>query len=185
MSDLMYVRMPNGRVHQYNRLTRVVSGMVPVGESGEVVTPGSWPEWVDECVTGEAHKYIKDLGYKSLGDNVVSFAGFLQVFPSAGSVVEQVGAEEFVQSMGESFGLLECEVRHALESLGDEYEEETVVPLEGGRELRCPAYPAECDYVRICLGGIEIAYWISDEWVTDGTGVMGAIVGAMRGSRRA
>jgi hypothetical protein len=61
---------------------------------------------------------------------------------------------------------------------------ECVIPLANGRELRCPAYPLECSYVRIVgASGKEIAYWASEEWAEDAEVVMGAILGAAKGGR--
>jgi hypothetical protein len=55
---------------------------------------------------------------------------------------------------------------------------ETVIALPNGQELRCPAYPAACDYVRITANGEELLYWDCAEWGLDPRGVMGAIFGA-------
>lgn len=65
-----------------------------------------------------------------------------------------------------------------------DYGQEMSVPLNGGRELRCPAYPEPCEYVRIidASSGEEIVYWDSGEWQEAPEEVMGAIVGAMVGS---
>lgn len=57
---------------------------------------------------------------------------------------------------------------------------ECVVKLPNGHELRTPAYPEPCVYVRITDSvGNERVYWDSLEWQEDPEGVMGAIVGAM------
>jgi hypothetical protein len=57
---------------------------------------------------------------------------------------------------------------------------ECVVELPTGCELRTPAHPEPCEYVRIVdpMAG-EVAYWDCAEWQEDPQGVMGAIVGAM------
>jgi hypothetical protein len=55
--------------------------------------------------------------------------------------------------------------------------DEFQVELADGRTLRCPAYPDECDYARVCDGdGQEIAYWHYNEWERAPAEVMGAIV---------
>lgn len=182
MGETAYVRMPNGRVHRFDMGSRQVSGLVPAGEAGEVVTPGDWPGLVDELATGQPYRHLQDLSYRSLGSNVLAFEATLSADPNAGERVSWGSASDFVRSLSETFGLSAIEADHALDNLGNEYGDETVVELVGGRELRSPAYGEECDYVRICFGGLEIAYWTAAEWKDDPTGVMGAVVGCMRAS---
>lgn len=56
---------------------------------------------------------------------------------------------------------------------------ECIIQLRGGKTLRCPAYPDECAYVRICdKDENELYYWHWDEWEYEPTEVMGAIIGA-------
>ena len=57
-------------------------------------------------------------------------------------------------------------------------------------EVRCPAYPADCSYIRVVRVGDkptkhleEIAYWDVEEWIDDdahGVEVMGAIMGVIK-----
>ena len=57
---------------------------------------------------------------------------------------------------------------------------ECVVELPTGCQLRAPADPDPCDYVRLVDPVVgEVAYWDSAEWAEDPKGVMGAIVGAL------
>lgn len=58
---------------------------------------------------------------------------------------------------------------------------ESVIPLPNGREIRMPAYPAPCTYVRVTEAGAEKGYWDEAEWSVDPAGVMGAIMGAAHG----
>jgi len=48
-----------------------------------------------------------------------------------------------------------------------------------GVEVRCPAWPKPCTYVRMCQGGFEIGYWRSQEWRDRPEDVAGAIFGAL------
>lgn len=58
---------------------------------------------------------------------------------------------------------------------------ETVIQLDVDLEIRCPASPAECTYVRVLdKEGVEVAYWDCAEWEEDPTGVMGAIMGCLK-----
>lgn len=183
MGEMAYVRMPNGRVHRFDMGQRVVRGVVRAGEPGEVVTPGDWPGFVDELCTGQPYRHLQDVSYRSLGDGMMAFEAGLVTDPGAGQGVSWASAEEFVANLSETFGLLQCEADHALDNLGNDYGDETVTHLMGGREVHCPAYPAECDYVRVCFAGLEIAYWSSEEWEMDSRGVMGALMAAMRGGQ--
>lgn len=73
------------------------------------------------------------------------------------------------------------EVRHARESLENEYGNECIVPLVNGRQLCTPNFPEIAGYVRVVHHGFELAYWTSDEWRDDPEGVIGAFIGAAKG----
>lgn len=65
---------------------------------------------------------------------------------------------------------------------GDEtYAAESVITTPDGRQIRCPAYPEECSYVRVVDFGFELAYWVCDEWSQTPEDVMGAIMGVAQG----
>ena len=95
--------------------------------------------------------------------------------------MDQITVDEKIQSIARANGWNDIELEHAIDNLDVEYGEECVVKLPSGRELRTPAYPEECSYVRIVQQGYELAYWVSDEWADDPECVMGAIVGCMKG----
>lgn len=60
------------------------------------------------------------------------------------------------------------------------YGAESILRGHNGFQLRTPAYPSECDYVRVCDPlGREIAYWSSAEWQQAPEEVMGAVMGAL------
>jgi len=53
---------------------------------------------------------------------------------------------------------------------------EFVIKLDD-KEIRCPAYPDECEYVRITdLEGNEVVYWHYNEWEEEPQLVMGAFL---------
>lgn len=54
--------------------------------------------------------------------------------------------------------------------------DEFVIILDD-KQIRCPAYPEDCDYVRITdLEGNEVVYWHWNEWQEEPQEVMGAIL---------
>lgn len=67
-----------------------------------------------------------------------------------------------------------------------EYGDESVIVAVGKYQVRTPAFPADCDYVRVVkvVGKkeYECVYWNSDEWQEkeDGAGAMGALMGAIK-----
>ncbi|MGG5810891.1 hypothetical protein [Falsiroseomonas sp. CW058] len=86
-------------------------------------------------------------------------------------------------------GLSDFEIDHAIFSGGVSYDDEAVVDPGEGRQMRCPASPDPCSYVRITQEveadlTVELAYWTSDEWRESPEEVMGAIIGALMGGRR-
>ena len=65
------------------------------------------------------------------------------------------------------------------------YPEECVIAYNAKYEVRVPAYPAKCDYVRILMMGqhgsmLEKFYWDKNEWAEHPDGVMGAVMGAVK-----
>lgn len=100
--------------------------------------------------------------------------------------LEQLHALDSVQ-LADGLGVSLADLPHVLGSVGNEYGEECVIGLVSGREIRCPADPKDCSYVRITAPGVtplELAYWTSDEWGDAPAEVMGAILGAANGTAR-
>ena len=59
-------------------------------------------------------------------------------------------------------------------------ENEAVVYLISGMELRCPAAPAPCEYVRVVdAGGNEVVYYDQNEFTENAAEVLGALMGAL------
>lgn len=62
-----------------------------------------------------------------------------------------------------------------------DYGEECIIPLLEGGSIRTPAFPEECDYVRVCNDDAEeVGYWTWEEWQEDPQVVMGAIIGCAK-----
>jgi hypothetical protein len=73
-------------------------------------------------------------------------------------------------------------LREALgRTAGDEARaaQECVSETTAGLEVRCPAWPQPCTYVRVCQAGFEIGYWLSDQWRDQPEEVAGAIFGTL------
>lgn len=140
---------------------------------------------VAEAVTGSTIG-LSGFTEEYVGNDMVRFSGSVEEYLNFADDDEQpteinVDSNEFVVLIAAQFGLMVIEAEHVVGSLGDVYGDEAVVHLAGGRELRCPSYPQECCYVRVCIGGLELAYWHMDEWKDAPSEVMGALVGAMMG----
>ena len=61
---------------------------------------------------------------------------------------------------------------------GPECAVETGLP---GIELRCPAFPAPCSYVRIVRDGVEVAFYEATEWQRSPDDVMQVLLAAAYG----
>ncbi len=94
---------------------------------------------------------------------------------------EIVGARPSLAALALSHGWSEVETQHARDNRDTKYDNETVIRLANGREIRTPAAPEPASYVRIVQAGHELAYWTSDEWKEDSECVMGAILGCAHG----
>ena len=97
--------------------------------------------------------------------------------------LEQIKVLEPTEA-AKGLGVTVAEIRSILGTVGNDYGAECVISLVSGREIRFPASPDKCSYVRITLPGIvplELAYWTSAEWGEAPAEVMGAILGAAHG----
>lgn len=67
-----------------------------------------------------------------------------------------------------------------------EYGDESIIIRNGALEVRVPAAPESCDYIRVIrrIGKNhheELVYWNSEEWTNDPERIcIGAIMGAMK-----
>ena len=60
---------------------------------------------------------------------------------------------------------------------------ECEIALADGRKIRCPAWPLDCEYVRIVdANDEEEVYWHFNEWQEEPQEVMGAFMGALTGA---
>jgi len=95
-----------------------------------------------------------------------------------------------IDDLAARLGWRDVEKQHALDCVRDDpgygssFGDECVITTHSGRELRSPAYPAPCDYLRVTQHGFELAYWTSDEWAQDPE-VLGAIMGCLKAGAEA
>ncbi len=90
--------------------------------------------------------------------------------------------DEIFTALGQQYGWSAAETAQAKSCATVSYRDECQIPLANGRELRCPAFPRECDYVRVVEDGHDLMYWSVDEWRDDPSDVMGAILGLAHGA---
>lgn len=181
-----FVKFPNGLVWRVDE-----NGWI----EGSVVVPGY--EGIDDlearldaianAATGSVAG-LTSFAYQHRAGDIVSFRGCAEEYNNADEEeleeyeVLHAGLALFKSSLAMQYGLTDIEVQRAVDSIGDDYGEECVLDMLGSqRQIRTPAHPAECDYVRIVVDGYEIAYWVADEWSEAPASVMGAIIGAAKG----
>lgn len=137
------------------------------------VDPSDFAEWV-----GLHYK----INYSTLDD--MAKADWLLRYLEAhqqedGGYITIADTQRIKAQLKKQWQLSDVEVDHALADFSNDYGDENVLPIQGShRAIHTPAFPSECDYVRVVLNGLEIAYWVSDEWAESPTEVMGAILGA-------
>lgn len=91
-----------------------------------------------------------------------------------------------VEDLGRQLGWSAQELSHALACVsndpgyGASFGAECVIATHSGRELRSPAFPETCSYVRVTQAGFELAFWTSDEWAEEPQEVLGAMLGCLK-----
>jgi phosphosulfolactate phosphohydrolase-like enzyme len=109
-----------------------------------------------------------------------------QAAGNAETLSKRTRIEREVAAAAQRFGWEDGIKAHALQEALDRTEEdeaaaalECVSQTTAGVEVRCPAWPQPCSYVRVCQGGFQIGYWVADEWRDQPEEVAGAIFGAL------
>lgn len=185
---IQFIRLPDGKVWRIEE-GKIIYGTVRVPEYESLDCLESRLDAISDSATG-SFVGLSGFSYSYIGDDLVSFTGSLGELPDDPDDWAEEGCELLTPdspglraSLKEQYGLTDIEVDHALATLWNEYGEECVTQKIGSiRQIRTPAHPAECDYVRVLVDGLEIAYWSSDEWADDPMTVMGAIFGAANDS---
>jgi len=184
-----FIRFPEGQVFKINDQKEF---------SGTVVVPNyegfDYESRLDAIAEAVSPGFVglSSFSFRYLGDDHVSVTCVAGELPDDPEEWVEEGCELLTadspalrELLKAQYGLSDLEVDHALASLGNEYGDECVNQNVGSaRQVRTPAHPCECDYVRVVVDDLEIAYWVSDEWADDPENVMGAIFGAFHGGAR-
>ncbi|MBK6616673.1 hypothetical protein [Ottowia sp.] len=186
LSDTKWMKFGNNRVWQVGS-DGSIEGLVMVPGYEDLDDIEARNDAVSEAVTGSI---VGLMGFSvtHIGGGMVRFGGSVEELLNSEDGEEvplpiDVHGKDFLVFLAMQYGLLNIEAEHAVSAMGDEYEQEIVIQLANGRELRSRCTDAGCDYVRICIGGLELAYWVEDEWQQAPAEVMGALIGAMMNSR--
>jgi hypothetical protein len=187
-----WFKFPNGKVWRVDPDTGAISGRIQIPLLVETDDEDDSIDLISEAVTGSPLG-LTEFSYEYIGNDCVTFEGHADLTPGyepdipvalGTGLALGAGTRELRAALQDQYGLSDIEVTHAFMNLDNEYGEECILSArESGRELRCPAFPAECSYVRVVIDGLEVAYWIEDEWRDDPAVVMGAIFGAARAGK--
>jgi hypothetical protein len=179
---MKFVQCPNGMVWPLDN-EGLISGTVLVPNYLEKETPEDRLDAIAEAATGSLVG-LTNFSDTYLGNDLVSFKGVPEILDYApeGCTELDEHSPELRAALAAQYGLDEMEVEHALDNLDTNYGQECTLSIAGSRRaIRCPASPAECEYVRVVIDGFEIAYWHMDEWQRMPAEVVGAFLGAARG----
>jgi hypothetical protein len=86
-----------------------------------------------------------------------------------------------IRQLGQSMDWSDAAIEHAVETNGTSYGDECVIQMANGRNLRTPAYPAPCSYIRVEHEGHELGYWTSQQWEADAEVVRSGILSLAHG----
>lgn len=182
---MQFIKFPNNKVWPVDEFSRV-SCIVRADAAEAAVSQDDLNDAISEAVTGSSIG-LTDISISARGGNFFEVhASVADMLPEddddlagEGMAIITPEAPEFAQLIADQFGLIDFEAAHAVASLGTQYGDEGSLIIHGtDREIRFPAHPEECSYVRVLASGIEVAYWINDEWAEDPSVVMGALMGA-------
>lgn len=180
-----FLKCPNGKVWLFDSSQQWIDGCVEVPYSDDLSLE-DFLDAVSEEATGSVVG-LTNFRYCRLGGDWVSFSGYAEEFePNDSDNVDNPSGYEILaandprvqQALVHQYGLHDSDVSHAVNTLNAEYDDESVVSVLGTpRQIRAPAYPADCTYVRITVAGMEVVHWTSDEWKEQPEEVVGAILG--------
>lgn len=166
-----------------NKIWHVEAGMI----GGTVSVPETLAgEQLVDCISDEATGWeagLEAITFTRVGAGFVRFTGsikpLMEISEEALIPVRWTEADKMCLKL--QYGLGDVEVKHAIDAGQVIYGEECCLDCSSGRQIRTPAYPSECTYVRVVIDGFELAYWNSSEVAEDAADVMGALIGSAKG----
>ncbi|WP_026186465.1 hypothetical protein [Thioalkalivibrio thiocyanodenitrificans] len=180
-----YLKFSNGKVWRETH-DHQIQGTVYVD-----YVSGVSPVTVSMAATG-LNRALYGLDYRILGHGLVKFsfnADALKEGELKALETLSLGDPALADALGDQYHLNDAELQHAIdaeraygEAKPDPAGEFDVLIARNGREIRCPGYPQECDYVRVVIDDWELAYWHHQEWGEAPKEVMGALLGALGGN---
>jgi len=200
--EAKWLLFPNGKMWQLKE--GQISGTVVINDYEASESLEERLDKIAEAATGSTVG-LEGFSYANLGNGIVQFCGALtnmiefahdqdddEAEADDGDpeddvdrdvVVEVVaGSKQFIEQLVKQYGMMEIEAEHAAQNLDNDYGDENTVELRNGREIKTAAFPEPASYVRVCIDGLELSYWVNDEWHDKTEDVMGAFIGAMKGS---
>lgn len=186
-----FVKFPNGKMWAVDE-NGWIRGTVCVPEYEQISDLEGRLDAIAEAATGSVVG-LTGFSYQYRGNDLISFSGAAEELPSLddeafegeGYELLEVGSEEFKACLVRQYGITLVEAEHAASGVELDYSDECVIDILGScRQLRTPAAPVDCEYVRVTVDEFELAYWTADEWRDDPSGVMGAIAGAVANGGR-
>lgn len=178
-----WMLLPNGKM--WKMVDGRIEGTVVVAEYEAAESLNHRLDMISDAATGFSAT-LDDFGYEYLGAGLVRFWGTVSAIlvgedeDSEGAKEVDPLSKEFCLQLMKQYRMSEVEAKHARWSLNCVYDEECIVRLANGREIRTQALPSEASYVRVCVDGLECGYWGKDAWQAQGEDAMGAIIGAMK-----
>ena len=183
---MQFVKFPNNKVWRVDE-NGWFAGSLLVSNYENIDNLEDRLDAIAEAATGSSVG-LTDFAYKYHGCDIVSFHGFAESLPDNEDDYAEEGflrlkseSESLWAAIAKQYGLTQVEVQHVINNLDSDYGEECVLEILGSqRQIRSPSHPEERTYVRIVVDGLEIAYWVEDEWRDAPGEVMGALIGAAK-----
>lgn len=175
-----FAQFPNGRVWRVTDEVRI-QGTVRVPGYEQLESLAARTDAIAEAVTGSVDG-LAGISCQYRGGELVSFSGEAELEAPDIRWLDQE-PEALAHALELQYGLTADEAWHAVRARGSAYDNESSLEVQGSFRCICtPAYPQACDYARVVVDGFEVAYWNSDEWRTDPEDVIGALMGAAKGT---
>jgi hypothetical protein len=183
--DTNWYLFPNGKIWRVNHFGHV-DGTVSIPNYEEIEGLEEKLSAISTAVTGSVAGLV-DFAYRYIGNDMMEFSGNVAEMlreqdEEAPGVVVVTDLDVIGNALQAQYGLSDIEMGHTLFAIDAQYGKESILEIAGSnRRIHCPAYPESCSYVRIVVDGLEVAYWVEDEWKDAPAEVMGAILGAAKG----